>query len=59
MASFPLFLLFCPSHCPIGLSGYLKDLKYQEVLMEVLCRDQDKMELAYVVFLGLFLVECV
>ena len=59
MESFPLFLLLCPSHCPVNLSGYLKDLKYQEVLVEVLCRDCDKNELAYVVFWGLFVVECV
>ena len=57
MANFLLFLIFCLSHCPISLSGCLKDLIYQEVLVEVLCRDRDKMELAYVEFLGLFVVD--
>ena len=52
MATFLLFLLFCPSHCPIDLSSYLKDLIYQEVLVEVLCKDHDKLELACVGFLG-------
>ena len=59
MANFLRFLLFCQSHCPKNLSGYLKDLIYQKVLVEVLCRDHDKMELAYVVVWGLFVVECI
>ena len=59
MVNFLLFLLFCLSHYPIGLSGCLKDLIYQEVLMEVLHGDCDKMELAYVVFWGLIIVEYV
>ena len=52
MANFLLFLTFCPSHCPIGLSGCLKELICQEVLVEALHRDQDKMELAYAEILG-------
>ena len=50
MANFLLFLFFCLSHCPISLSGCLKGLIYQEVLVEVLSRDHDKMELAMLYF---------
>ena len=59
MANFLLFLLFCLSHGSINLSSCLKDLMYQEVLVEVLHRDRDNMELAYVVFWDLFVVGCV
>ena len=58
MENFLLFLPFCLSHCPINLSCYLKDLIYKDVLVEVSHRDRDKMELACVVFWGLFVVEC-
>ena len=40
MENFLLYLHSCLSHCPINLSGYLRDQLYQEVLVEVLHMDQ-------------------